>query len=126
MFVTLTAPSFGLVHTRPLGPAAGRGAAGRVATRPCARTACGCRAARCTPTMIRASVSRCVRTASTSRARWSWNNTLGKLWRCTTIYLPRALARLSGLTQAAAAQQVRLSFVKVAEYQRRGLVHLHV
>ena len=28
-----------------------------------------------------------------------WNNPLGELWRRTTIYLPRALARLAGMTQ---------------------------
>ena len=46
MFVTLTAPSFGLVHTRRARTGRrGRGAAGRAATRPSARTACGSPAA---------------------------------------------------------------------------------
>lgn len=48
------------------------------------------------------------------------------LWRRTTIYLPRTLARLTGQTQKALREQVRASYVKVAEYQARGLVHLHV
>jgi hypothetical protein len=55
-----------------------------------------------------------------------WNNALGELWRRTTIYLPRALARLTGMTQKALRELVRVSYVKVAEYQRHGLVHLHV
>jgi hypothetical protein len=55
-----------------------------------------------------------------------WNNSLGELWRYTTIYLPRAMADLTGMTQAALKRQVRPAYVKVAEYQRRGLVHLHV
>ncbi len=55
-----------------------------------------------------------------------WNHTLGELWRYTTIYVPRALARLAGMTQAALKRQVRVVYVKVAEYQRRGLVHVHV
>ena len=55
-----------------------------------------------------------------------WNNALSELWRRTTIYLPRALARLTGMTQKALRGLVRTSYVKVAEYQRRGLVHLHV
>jgi hypothetical protein len=54
-----------------------------------------------------------------------WNNALGELWRRTTIYLPRALARLTGMTHKRARELVRVSYVKVAEYQRRGLVHLH-
>ena len=52
-----------------------------------------------------------------------WNNTLGELWRRTTIYLPRVLARLPGMTQNRLRERVRVSYV--AEYQRRGLVHLH-
>jgi len=37
----------------------------------------------------------------------------------------RALARQAGLTNKALAAQVRLSYAKVAEYQRRGVVHFH-
>ncbi len=36
------------------------------------------------------------------------------------------LARLTGMTQARLRELVRVAYVKVAEYQRRGLVHLHV
>ena len=54
-----------------------------------------------------------------------WNNPLGELWRRTTIYLPRMLAALTGMTQKRLHELVRVSYVKVAEYQRRGLVHLH-
>jgi hypothetical protein len=35
------------------------------------------------------------------------------------------LARQAGLTAKALATQMRLSFAKVAEYQRRGVVHFH-
>jgi hypothetical protein len=55
-----------------------------------------------------------------------WNNLIGELWRRTTIYLPRQLAHLTGVTQKQLREQVRVSYLKVAEYQRRGLVHLHV
>ena len=48
-----------------------------------------------------------------------------ELWRRFTIYLPRQMARLTGLTQKALRQQVRVRFVKVAEYQARGVVHYH-
>jgi hypothetical protein len=37
----------------------------------------------------------------------------------------RALACQAGLTAKALAAQVRVSFAKVAEYQRRGVVHFH-
>ena len=55
-----------------------------------------------------------------------WNNLLGELWRRTTIYLPRTMAWLTNRTQERLRELVRFSYVKVAEYQRRGLVHLHV
>jgi replication initiator protein RepSA len=54
-----------------------------------------------------------------------WNNLLGELWRRTTIYLPRRLAGLLGITQKRVHELVRVSYVKVAEYQARGLVHVH-
>jgi Replication initiator protein, pSAM2 len=48
-----------------------------------------------------------------------------EIWRRFTIYLPRQLARIAGITQRQLCQQVRVRFVKVAEYQARGLVHYH-
>jgi Replication initiator protein, pSAM2 len=48
-----------------------------------------------------------------------------ELWRRFTISLRRALARQAGLTNKALAAQVRVSYAKVAEYQRRGVVHFH-
>lgn len=54
-----------------------------------------------------------------------WNNGLGELWRRTMIYLPRRLAKLTQITQKRLHELVRVSYAKVSEYQRRGLVHLH-
>jgi hypothetical protein len=54
-----------------------------------------------------------------------WNALAPVLWRRTTIYLRRALARLSGRTVVALASEVRVSYVKVAEYQTRGAIHYH-
>lgn len=48
-----------------------------------------------------------------------------ELWRRFTIYLPRHLARLLGITQKRLRSEVRVRFVKVAEYQARGIVHYH-
>jgi hypothetical protein len=39
--------------------------------------------------------------------------------------LPRRLAWLAGVTQTTLHDQVRIRFVKVAEYQARGVVHFH-
>jgi len=54
-----------------------------------------------------------------------WNATCPELWRRTTIYICRELARLSGTSVAGLRKVVRVSFAKVAEHQRRGVVHLH-
>ena len=47
------------------------------------------------------------------------------LWRRFVTYLPRHLARLAGVTQKTLRAQLRIRFVKVAEYQARGVVHFH-
>jgi hypothetical protein len=126
LFVTLTAPGFGLVHTRPLG------ADGEPQR---------CRPRRDAPTCPHGVRLSCGRVHDEDDLRLGeplcsecfdhagavvWNNALSELWRRTTIYLPRALARLTEMTQKAFRQLVRVSYVKVAGYQRRGLVHLHV
>jgi hypothetical protein len=50
-----------------------------------------------------------------------WNAHVGELWRRTVIGLRRELARVA----RARGTTVRLSYAKVAEFQRRGVVHLH-
>jgi hypothetical protein len=47
------------------------------------------------------------------------------LWRRFTIAVRRTLGRLAGLTNKDFAAQARVSYAKVAEYQRRGVVHFH-
>jgi hypothetical protein len=54
-----------------------------------------------------------------------FNAGVSELWRRTTIYALRALGSLLGMSAREAARQLRLSYVKVAEFQRRGSVHLH-
>jgi hypothetical protein len=49
----------------------------------------------------------------------------GKLWKRFTTYLPRHLARLAGVTGRQLRTELRIRYVKVAEYQARGLVHFH-
>lgn len=48
-----------------------------------------------------------------------------RCWARFTTYLRRELATRLGLTQKAARSVLRVSFAKVAEYQKRGLVHFH-
>ncbi|MFI6919339.1 replication initiator [Nonomuraea spiralis] len=61
-----------------------------------------------------------------------WNAHVGELWRRTVIYAYRALAALAPALggQPVGVRQIRellrLSYVKVTEFQRRGVVHLHV
>ncbi|MDA0173382.1 replication initiation protein [Solirubrobacter taibaiensis] len=52
-----------------------------------------------------------------------WNALAPELWRRTAIQLPRELARLVGVSQK--KLRVRVSYVKVAEFQRRGALHFH-
>lgn len=55
-----------------------------------------------------------------------WNAHAGKLWRQTRINVDRALARQLGTTPTAMRKSVcRTQFVKIAEFQSRGLVHFH-
>ena len=100
VFFTLTAPSFGPVHTRPLGP-------GGEPRR--------CRPRRDAPTCQHGARLSCARVHDEADACLGepicpdcfdyagavvWNHTVGELWRCTTIYIPRALARVREITQA--------------------------
>ena len=48
-----------------------------------------------------------------------------ELWRRTAIALQRALGRLVGLQEGELRRLVRVSYAKVAEFQRRGAIHFH-
>ena len=106
VFVTLTAPSFGLVHTRPLDPG---GEPRRCRPR---RDAPGLPARRAAVVgAVHEDDDPCLgeplcRECFDYAGALAWNNTLGELWRYTTIYVPRALARLTGMTQARLKQDV--------------------
>jgi hypothetical protein len=124
LFVTLTAPSFGRVHSRK--------AQGRLVY-PChpfrhgqrcphgGRVGCWQRHDADDPRLGEPLCARCYQTG----AQVLWNALAGRLWSRTTIYLYRALAQLAGLPEAELRALVRVSFAKVAEYQKRGAVHFH-
>ncbi|XVS64329.1 replication initiator [Actinosynnema sp. CA-299493] len=111
VFATLTAPSFGAVHNRR------ETGSGKV--RPC--TGCG---AFHHPDDPRIGGAVDPDTYDYVGAVL-WQAHAGKLWHRFTIALRRALARAAGLTVREFKDHARLSYAKVAEYQRRGLVHFH-
>ena len=49
----------------------------------------------------------------------------GTLFKRFTTYLPRHLARLAGVTRKRLRADLRIRYVKVAEYQARGIIHFH-
>jgi hypothetical protein len=124
LFVTFTAPSFGQVHTRK---------AQGLLVFPChpyrqgqqcphgRRAGCWQRHDEDDPRLGEPLCVRCYQTG----AQVLWNALAGRLWSRTTIYLYRTLAQLAGMTEAELRRAVRISFAKVAEYQRRGAVHFH-
>jgi hypothetical protein len=126
VFVTFTAPSFGLVHTRPLGPGGEpRHCRPRRNAPVCehgVRLSCGAVHDEDDPCLGEPICLDCYDHSGAV----IWNNALGELWRRTVpVYLPRTLAAMTAMTQARLRELVRVSYAKVAEYQRRGLVHLH-
>jgi hypothetical protein len=60
---------------------------------------------------------------SASQLVWQW--WAPELWRRFTIALRRRLASHLGLSESACKQLVRVQFAKVAEFQRRGVIHFH-
>ncbi|MDI3408855.1 replication initiator [Streptomyces cavernicola] len=107
VFATLTAPSFGTVHGRVW-----RNRPGCV---------CGTHHADDDPVLgTPLHPSRYDYTGSVL-----FNAHAGQLWGRFTTYLRRYLARLLHMTQKDLAAELRVSFAKVAEYQKRGVVHYH-
>jgi len=55
-----------------------------------------------------------------------WNAHATELWRRTTIGIRRELAKVMGVGSSRFPDHARVSYAKVVEYQNRGLVHIHV
>ncbi|TLS46919.1 replication initiation protein [Streptomyces montanus] len=110
VFATFTAPGFGPVHNRPTDR--------RGTHRPCR---CG---------VLHAEDDGTLGTPLDPatydyEAAVLWNAHAGMLWRRFSIYLRREVAKRAGLTQRDFPNVARVSFAKVAEYQKRGAVHFH-
>ncbi|MET8680919.1 replication initiator [Streptomyces sp. NPDC004647] len=54
-----------------------------------------------------------------------WHAHAGRLWKAFTDNLYNHLAARTGLTRTGLRRTVRISYAKVAEYQRRSAVHVH-
>jgi len=109
-FLTLTAPSFGPVHTRRTTPT------GRVIP-------CGCRGWHHPDDPRQGTPLDPDGYDYVGAVLWQAH--AGQLWHRFTIALRRALAAALGVPAREFAGSARLSYAKVAEYQRRGLVHFH-
>ncbi|MFE4593353.1 replication initiator protein RepSA [Streptomyces laurentii] len=105
VFLTLTAPSFGPVHNRP-------------GTRPCR---CGTRHSEDT-----AELGTPLDPDSYDYAgAVLFSNYAGQLWQRFTTRLRREIAAAVGLSQRKLKEVARLSYGKVAEFQKRSAVHFH-
>jgi hypothetical protein len=109
-FLTLTAPSFGPVHTRKI--------TRRGHVIPCR---CGERHHADDPRIGTAVDPETYDYVGAVL----WQAHAGELWGRFTTALRRALATALGIRVREFPDHARLSYAKVAEYQRRGLVHFH-
>jgi hypothetical protein len=122
VFVTLTAPSFGAVHTRRPTEAN---------PSPCQRAQGMCQhdLPRSCPAVHEPDDGAIGQPICAECFEYPaavlWNAHAGELWRRTTIGIARALANLAGIPRGELRRTVRTSFAKVVEYQRRGSVHVH-
>lgn len=110
VFATLTAPSFGPVHNRPT-TASGK-------ARPCG---CGERHHQHDPRLG----TPLDPTTYDYVGAVLWQAHAPELWRRFTMACARYLAGVLGVPKTRLREYLRLSFAKVAEYQRRGLIHFH-
>ena len=120
LFVTLTAPSFGPVHARkPDGSC-------RVRPRPPCRHGrimnCSRRHVDTDPAI---GTPLCV-DCFDYRGAILWNAESSRLWNRTFQHVRRRLALTQKLALEDFSHHARLSYLKVAEFQRRGLVHFHI
>ena len=120
LFITVTAPSFGPVHTIN---DRGSCVADRNSTR-CAHgvaTRCSIRHQTDDPNLGRPLCDLCFDAAGAVL----WNAHASRLWSLTVQQARRNLAAEAGLTQRQARTRVTFHYLKVVELQRRGLVHFH-
>lgn len=124
MFVTLTAPSFGPVHTRREDDGKVRACHPRRGGGVCEHgrpVGCAERHAADDDRLGQPICAECYDYVGAVL----WQAHVGVLWHRFSLAVRRELAKAAGMSRRAFAERVRVSFAKVAEYQRRGLVHFH-
>jgi hypothetical protein len=121
LFVTLTAPGFGAVHRRigsgrchPEGP--------KTSCRHGQRTWCDLTHAEDDILLGHSLCPDCF----DCQGAVLWNATASRLWNGTIIRLRQAIGAAGGVPTSRASEVARISYLKVAEVQRRGLIHFHV
>jgi hypothetical protein len=125
VFATLTAPSFGAVHRRVVHGGSTLPCRARASDATCVHgrpLTCQVRHDEQDSALGQPLCPDCYDYAGAVL----WNAHAGALWRRTTIAMTRLLATRAGVSRSEIGRLARLSFVKVAEFQSRGLVHLHV
>jgi len=118
VFATLTAPSFGHVHSAQ---ACGRPVRGIRHCRHGHTLHCLVRHGNDDPELGQPLCFDCY--DYTSQVVWQW--WAPDLWRRFTIALRRLIAKTLGVPGDRAAHVATVQYAKVAEYQRRGVVHFH-
>ncbi|GAA4459332.1 replication initiator [Phytohabitans houttuyneae] len=128
IFATLTAPSFGAVHSRhkQLGKD-GKPLRCRVRrdAEPCPHgvvMSCRERHGEGDPRVGQAMCLECYDYTGAVL----FNAYAGELWKRLTIYLRREIAARVGTSRTSLGKVAKVSFFKVAEYQARGVIHFHV
>ncbi len=126
VFATLTAPSFGPVHARRMRgktvlPCRPRRDEKERRCRHGRDISCAARHAEEDPRLGRPMCPDCY----DYEAAVLFNLHAADLWRRFITYLPRHLARLAGVTGKTLRAELSIRFVKVGEYQARGVVHFH-
>lgn len=114
-FVTLTGPSFGAVHGDACGSRRSKG--------PCSHGVLRCNTHHA-PDDAMLGDPICL-DCYDYPAAVAFNWTAPELWRRFTITARRDLAGELRITEAELRMVARLSYAKVAEFQRRGVVHFH-
>ena len=124
VFLTLTAPSFGAVHSSTRAGAQPRQCTVNAAPGLCEHG----RPRRCTEHHdaddARIGQPLCPDCYDyEGQTVWQWH--CPELWRRFTIRLRRLVATHLGMSEKASRDLLRVQFAKVGEYQKRGAIHLH-
>jgi hypothetical protein len=120
VFATLTAPSFGHVH----GVRDGRRCRPRSKEIRCEHgrpAGCSRRHGDGDPLVGQPICAQCYDYAT--HVAWQW--WAPELWRRFTITLRRLLAHRMGVPESRLVEHATVQYAKVAEYQRRGVIHFH-